>query len=86
MSYWFLVFSVLPLAGQAYVMWRSYHILPNIKWLRWGVLLLELLIFGLAFFAMRSLDDLSLGMATVLYEVGTSWFIILHCLPPARHW
>ncbi len=77
MNYWFLVFSVLPLGGQTYVMWRSYHILPDIKWLRWGVILLELLIFGLAFFAMRSLDEVSLGMATVLYEVGTSWFIIL---------
>jgi hypothetical protein len=77
MSYWFLVFSVLPLGGQAYVMWRSYHILPDIKWLRWGVALLELAVFGLSFFAMSQLEDLSLGMATVLYEVGTSWFIIL---------
>jgi len=77
MSYWFFVFSVLPLGGQAYVMWRSYHILPNVKWIRWCVILLELLIFGLAFFAMRRLDNLSLGIATVLYEVGTSWFIIL---------
>ncbi len=78
MRLWFFVLFLLPLLGQAYVMWHSWVTLPTVLWLRLAVVLLELLAFGVFVMAFTPVKNhLSLPWATFVYEVGTSWIFIL---------
>lgn len=78
MRYFFLLFLLIPIAGQTYVSLRTWQVLPAILTLRIGVVALMALAFVAFFVAMSgALDRMPMGPATVVYEVGTSWLMIL---------
>lgn len=66
------------MAGQAYISYSVWQLLPDFLWLKLAVILFMNVAFLLFFLAMSGvLDRLSLGLATVIYNVGTSWLIIM---------
>ena len=74
----FLLFFLVPLAGISYVAWRSYHVVPLPTWGKWSVAAVMAALFVSLFLAMGPrLDKLPMGVATVVYEVCTSWLIVL---------
>jgi hypothetical protein len=76
---WILVFTALPLSGIAYVLWRTWQILPlpNIsKAAILAVILLCVLLF-FANFGIFSLDRWPLPLAAASYDIGTSSIMIL---------
>ncbi len=73
-----LVFFGIPLLGMAYVMWHVWCILPTSVWVKILSMVGMIGLFMLLFVGIgRSLDTLSMSLATVIYEVSTSWLIIL---------
>lgn len=78
MRFAFIIFLLLPIAGQAYVMLRTWQLLPAISELRVVVVALMALAFITFFIAMSgTINHWPLGLATAAYEVGTSWLIVL---------
>ncbi len=78
MRFAFIIFLLLPIAGQTYVSWRVWQLLPSILWLRIGVVALMTLAFLTFFVAMSGvIDRWPMPLATATYEVGTSWLMIL---------
>ncbi len=78
MKFWGFIFLILPLAGQAFVMWRTWQLLPVCGALRWGAMTLMTLAFAMMFINFTHLPDaLPMPLATIIYEVGTSWIMIL---------
>ena len=76
--FWAALFLLLPVAGQYYVSVRVWQLLPAIPLLRTSVVVLMALSFIGFFVAMSGLlDKLPLGLASFIYEVGTSWLVIL---------
>ena len=75
---WMFVFTLLPLLATAYISWHVWCLLPC-SWI-WK-LLVCILLFGsflLLFSGLtRSTDQMSLPIATAVYEVGTSSVFIL---------
>ena len=73
MRFAFIIFLLLPIAGQTYVSWRVWQLLPSILWLRIGVVALMTLAFLTFFVAMSGvIDRWPMPLATATYEVGTS--------------
>ena len=75
---WMIAFLLLPLAGMAYIGWHVWCLLP-LGWI-WKVLALALMAgsFLLLFLNMgRRFDNLPLGVASALYEVGTSSIFVM---------
>lgn len=78
MKFAFIIFLILPIAGQAYVMLRTWQLLPAIPALRMAVVGLMALAFIIFFVAMSgTINHWPMTLATAAYEVGTSWLIIL---------
>ena len=78
MKFAFLFFLLLPIAGQTYVAWRTWQLLPDIMPLRMAVVGLMALAFVTFFVAMSGvIDRWPMSLATLTYEVGTSWLMIL---------
>ncbi|WP_276815996.1 metallophosphoesterase [Segatella maculosa] len=76
--FWAALFLLLPVAGQYYVSVRVWQLLPAIPLLRTSIVVLMALSFIGFFVAMSGLlDKLPLGLASFIYEVGTSWLVIL---------
>lgn len=76
---WGILFILPPLAGIAYSLWRTWHLLPFGGVARWtitGMMLVCLLIF-FANFSAYSIDRLPMPMARAAYEVGNSAIFIL---------
>ena len=72
------LFMLLPIAGQLYISYGVWQILPDILWLKIIIITLMTLAFLLFFVAMSGwLDKLPLELATISYNVGTSWLIVL---------
>lgn len=74
-----ILFILPPLAGIAYSLWRTWHILPFGGVARWtitGIMLVCLLIF-FANFGAYSIDRLPMPVARAAYEVGNSAIFIL---------
>ncbi len=72
------LFMLLPIAGQLYISYGVWQILPDILWLKIITITLMTLAFLLFFVAMSGwLDKLPLELATISYNVGTSWLIVL---------
>ena len=74
----FLIFLLLPIAGQVYVSLRTWQLLPAVAVVR--VIVLAVMAFALvAFFVAMSgiIDRWPMTIATATYELGTSWLIIL---------
>ena len=73
-----LIFLLLPLLGSGYVMWHTWRILPLPLGFRLLVMVLMLAAFACFFMALAPvLDTLPMTLATLIYEVGTSWLIVL---------
>ena len=73
-----LVFFGIPLLGMVYVMWHVWCILPTSVWIKILAMLAMIGAFLLLFVGIGpSLDQLPMSWATVIYEVSTSWLIIL---------
>lgn len=78
MRFAFLIFLLLPVAGQAYVCFRTWQLLPAIPALRIAVVALMVVAFVLFFIAMSgTIDHWPMPLATATYEIGTSWLMIL---------
>lgn len=78
MRFAFIIFLLLPIVGQVYVMLRTWQLLPAIPVLRMVVVGLMALAFIIFFVAMSGIiNHWSMTMATAAYETGTSWLIIL---------
>ena len=74
----FFLFMLLPLLGNLYVVWRTFRVIPFPLWGKWLVVVVMLSVFFGMFAAMgRGLDKLSMGLATAIYELTTSWLIVL---------
>lgn len=69
----------LILLGQAYISWRTFKILPFPVWGKWMVVLLMLMaLVALILRFVRQFQGMSnLLLDTVLYDVGTSWLVVL---------
>ena len=70
---------ILILLGQAYISWRTFKILPFPVWGKWMVVLLMLMaLVALILRFVRQFQGMSnLLLDTVLYDVGTSWLVVL---------
>lgn len=74
----FFIFTLFPLLGQLYVMWRIWHILPLSLAYKVIIMLLIACAFLCLFFNFSTYKErLSIPTSTILYEVGTSWLFIL---------
>lgn len=73
-----VLFLLLPLLGQFYISWRVWQLLPAYFFLRLGTVVLITVCF-LAFFVAMSgwLDALPMNMASLVYNTGCTWVIIL---------
>lgn len=75
---WILMFFVLPILGLGYTLWHIWQILPFASFWRWMVVAILLLAFLAIFLDFSGIiNKLPLGIATILYEVGTSSIFIL---------
>ena len=72
-----LIFMLLPLLGNVYVLWHVWRILPLPSWVKVVVVTLMVFAFLLLFVGFSRHVHLSMPLATVVYEIGTSWLIIL---------
>lgn len=78
MRFVFLLFLLLPIGGQVYVSLRTWQLLPAVPVLRFAVVGLMAVSFVLFFLAMSGrINHWPMPLATAVYEVGTSWLIIL---------
>ena len=74
-----IIFMLLPLMGNVYVLWHVWRILPLPTWAKVVVVTVMLFAFLLLFVGFSRHIHLSMPLATVVYEIGTSWlFIILY--------
>ncbi|MBR1733371.1 MAG: metallophosphoesterase [Alloprevotella sp.] len=73
------LFLLIPLLGNAYVLWHIYRILPLPGWLSATVCTLLFCTFLclIAFYALDAAERLPMPQATALYETGTSALIVL---------
>ena len=72
-----LIFMLLPLLGNVYVLWHVWRILPLPSWAKVVVVTLMVFAFLLLFVGFSRHVHMSMPLATVVYEIGTSWLIIL---------
>ena len=72
-----LIFMLLPLLGNVYVLWHVWRILPFPSWAKVVVEMLVVFAFLLLFVGFSRHVHMSMPLATVVYEIGTSWLIIL---------
>ena len=72
-----LIFMLLPLLGNVYVLWHVWRILPLPSWAKVVVEMLMVFAFLLLFVGFSRHVHMSMPLATVVYEIGTSWLIIL---------
>ena len=74
-----IIFMLLPLLGNVYVLWHVWRILPLPTWAKVVVVTVMVFAFLLLFVGFSRHIHLSMPLATVVYEIGTSWlFIILY--------
>lgn len=60
-----------------YVLYRVWNMLPQIVWLRWGVVALGVLAFASLFVSVLAGDGFPLSITSMMYKVGTSWFFMV---------
>ena len=75
---WLILFFLLPIGGQVYASLRTWQLLPAILPLRVAVVVLMAVAFVTFFVSMSGVTNkVSMPAATFLYEVGSSWLVIL---------
>lgn len=73
-----LLFLLLPFLGQFYVSWRTWQLLPTPIWIKvLTVMLMAVALLCLILKFSIPSERLSLGLNQLIYEVGTSWIIIM---------
>ena len=72
-----IVFFLLPILGNIYVLWHVWRILPLMPWAKTLILTLMVVAFLMLFVGLTRHLQMSMAWATVIYEIGTSWLIIL---------
>jgi predicted MPP superfamily phosphohydrolase len=72
-----IIFMLLPLLGNVYVLWHVWRILPLPTWAKIVVVAVMLFAFLLLFVGFSRHIHLSMPLATVIYEIGTSSLFIL---------
>ncbi len=73
-----LIFFGIPLLGMVYVMWHVWCLLPTSVWVKILTMLGMVGLFLLLFVSIgHALDTMPMSLATVIYEISTSWLIIL---------
>lgn len=73
----FIFFMLLPVAAHAYVMWHVYQLLPMPAWGKWLVVFLMTAAFAMMFVGLfGAFDRMPLSMASLSYDVSTSWLIV----------
>lgn len=78
MKFWFFVFLLLPILANVYILWHVYRILPLVTWTRWTVVGLMAAAFLMLFAGIfGSRWNLPFALNVVVYEIGTSWIMIL---------
>ena len=77
MKWGMIIFMLLPLLGNVYVLWHVWRILPLPIWTKVLVITLMVFAFLLLFVGFSRHVHLSMPLATVVYEIGTSWLFIL---------
>lgn len=75
---WMIIFMLLPLLAVVYIGWHVWAILPFARlWKALAILLMAGSFFLLFFGLRRQLDNYSLPVAQVLYDVGTSSVFVM---------
>ena len=75
---WMFIFMVLPLLAIVYIGWHVWAILPVSRWWKAAAVMLMVGSFLLLFFVLRrQLDNYSLPVAQMLYDVGTSSVFVM---------
>ena len=75
---WMMLFLALPLLGVGYAAWHVWQILPWSPLWKCGVLAVGLLAFACIFLNFSgTLERLPLNMASMLYDFGNSFLMIL---------
>ena len=73
----FLLFLLVPVLAHFYVLWHVYHVMPVATWCKWVVVLLMLASLAMMFVGFAGgYDRMPLPVASVAYEVSTSWLIV----------
>lgn len=73
----FIFLLLLFVATQGYVTWRVWQLLPAPVWVKVCVAVAMTAVFCLFFVALSpSLDKMPMSVATVVYEIGTSYIIV----------
>lgn len=78
MRYTFLLILLLPCAAQAYVTWRMCQLVPFPLWGKVALSVAMTCCFLLFFLSlMPTLDKMPMSLASAVYNVGTSWVVIM---------
>ena len=73
----FLVVALVAVLVHAYVLWHVYQVLPLPAWARWSVVALMVISLAILFVGFSGIyDRMPLGLASLCYEVSTSWLIV----------
>ncbi|MBR6490332.1 MAG: metallophosphoesterase [Muribaculaceae bacterium] len=73
----FIIVPIVALLAQVYVLWHVYHVLPFPAWGKWIVVALMVLALAMMFVGLfGAFDRMPLSLASVTYEISTSWLIV----------
>ena len=73
----FIIVFGVSLLANVYVLWHVYHVLPLPAWGKWTVVGLMTASLIMMFTGiMGSFDRMPLGLASVTYDISTSWLIV----------
>lgn len=73
----FALMFALMAGGSSYVLYRLWHMIPPIAWLRWTVVLIGIVALTAGFAAILAGDSFPIPLTAALYKVGTSWLFIM---------
>ena len=77
----FIVPLMLMLMMPAYLCWHLWHLVPGSPLVKWGMVAVVVVLMATAFASVSPLkESLPLMPATMLYEVGTSWLVVMFYL------
>ena len=79
MAKFFIIALTVMLLMQGYVMWHVWRVLPFSTPVKVVILLLMLAALACMVLQFKS-DNVPLGMATAMYEIGNSWMVIMFYL------
>ena len=73
----FIIVILVAVLAHVYVLWHVYQVLPFPVWAKWTVVALMVAALALLFVGFSGLyDRMPLGLASLCYEVSTSWLIV----------